>query len=252
MHVWLKAHKDQEIWEGTTLQTVARAVSGVARYSDWLSQMSTTGHWLDTAAMLGLAAAFGVDVAIFLDGQSSPCIVGASLVNLGSDLMIPIALANDRHFWAMRPLAGDDDVVQFVDKGGLVSCSSSELPRKLPGDHQGKSKDGDEPEPEFDLRLGASVQDFTHRITVEMSLCEALVAWDPFQVPSPALLQSLQHLADARCHAAVQAPRDSDVIFGRQMALVQMQEEREGAEVLRAKCLYAPKLLEQQVDEAFC
>lgn len=224
---WLKDHSQLEVWEGTTLAQIAMAVSGVARFSDWLTKMGCSGHWLDTAAMFGLASAFDADVAIFIEGQE-PCLLGASLANIATDLLIPVALANDRHFWATKILSDEDDVVQFVDKGDFVRLPHEATPRK---GSVGASED-------FGRHDDRHYPDIEGRISAELSLCEAMLAWNPFAAPSPAVMVALQRLSAAMVGNAGPEMAAAAGTMGRQMALAQLQLENAAAEVMEPRLTY--------------
>ena len=74
--------------------------------------MFMDGEWADTVLVLGMACAFGVDVVIFQVGMD-PALIGVCLLegtgpdkaSMGpSPRVVPMALANDRHWWGLRSL----------------------------------------------------------------------------------------------------------------------------------------------------
>lgn len=238
MVAWLKDHGQDEIWPGTTVQHMARAVSGVARYNDWLCLMSSAGHWVDTAALLGLAAAFGCDVCVIQPGQD-PAILGSSLFGTNADFMVPMALANDRHFWAACEIA-DEPPVSYVDKGDFVRCSAAEEPRR-----KGIQPEFDDDDNFVEPATGWS----ENRAAAEMSLCEALLSWDPFSIPNAAVTAAVVNLAAVNGSGDDRTPKYREAL-GRQMALIQLQQELIAVEAMDKRLLY--RRAEKRLQAALC
>ena len=230
MVAFLRKNAAVEIWEGVCLRDIALAAqSNARRYQDWLCQLSEAGTWLDTAAMLGLAASFNVDVVI-LQADQGPCIVGASLLNLASDMMVPVLLVNDYHFWAVAQENADDHDVSkasHIDKGDRIHIPTA-VRRKLPK----ASKDADDPDDD-NLEDGSgpgpglSSTASSARVDADLSLCEALIAWDPFCVPSETVLAALGRLSATAGGNHVTSWEECQ---GRQMAIAQLQLENSGIE----------------------
>ena len=108
---WLREHRAAMLQSGYTTEAFCFAVSGlIFEYYD--GRMFMDGEWADTALLLGMACAFGVDVVIFQVGMD-PALIGISMLSdtgpatasmRSGSRLVPLALVNDRHFWGLRPL----------------------------------------------------------------------------------------------------------------------------------------------------
>jgi hypothetical protein len=215
---WLQQNHRQQVWEGTTVLSLIEAVAAPESLRSYLVAMQKPGTWLDTAALHGLACSLEVDVIIF-QPVGEPAFIGASLMGNEARLMVPVALENDRHFWALVP--GERPVLApFVDKGDPLArclqsmCSSGQVPSK--GD-----EDEADPMPPKIQTLG------DNEVEAEMSLCQVLVRWDPFASPSPELLSALRALS---CAMKEPSRLDYDTTEGRSRALQTLRLEGEGRE----------------------
>ena len=108
---WLREHRSAMLQSGYTTEAFCYAVSGLT-FERWDRKMFMDGEWADTALVLGMACAFGVDVVIFQVGMD-PALIGVSLLeetgpdkaSMGPSMrVVPMALANDRHWWGLRSL----------------------------------------------------------------------------------------------------------------------------------------------------
>ena len=100
--VWLHANANAKLWEGMTVAQLVRYVSGES-ISEYQVRMRGDGEWVDTVFLHALACVYGVTVLVFQDG-CDPAILGPHLhtdLDQECDVMVPVALVNDYHFWAV-------------------------------------------------------------------------------------------------------------------------------------------------------
>ena len=93
--------KDQQIWEGMDLNTLALAMS--SRSEDFGSdcrRMQVPGAWIDATALHVLACSFKVDVLVWQSDQE-PAILGHSGLPGAKEPLgrFCIAMVNDLHYW---------------------------------------------------------------------------------------------------------------------------------------------------------
>ena len=72
-------------------------------FPSYLQRMQRNGDWVYTAFMHALACACGVTVLVFQHGVGA-AIIGPHLIEWDygdSDLVVPVALVSDYHFWAV-------------------------------------------------------------------------------------------------------------------------------------------------------
>jgi hypothetical protein len=128
---WLREHRTTMLESGYTTEAFCYAVSGQP-WESYDRKMFMDGEWADTALILGMACAFGVDVVIFQVGMD-PALLGISLLEgagpdqasmCPSSRLVPMALVNDRHFWGLRSLQ-DSELLP----GPGISTTSSALHR---------------------------------------------------------------------------------------------------------------------------
>ena len=99
---WLGQHPGAKLCEGMTVSGLTRAVTG-EDFPSYVQRMQRNGEWVDAAFMHALACAVWVTVLVFQDGVG-PAILGPHLMdadNGDSELVVPMALANDYHVWAV-------------------------------------------------------------------------------------------------------------------------------------------------------
>jgi hypothetical protein len=150
----------EELWDGFSLGDLIRVVSN-ATLPAYLEKMKHKGCWVDTPFLHALACAFDVDVVVMQ--PSGVALVGASLREGKESLaVVPVALANDFHFWALVP-DSDADVshsgqhsLPEDDEDTVVECVSGGL---LPAD----------------------------RVTSELNLVQRLQYWNPWECPTEEL-----------------------------------------------------------------
>ena len=111
---WLRDRRQAQLQSGYTAEAFCFSVSGLT-YESYLCRMAMDAEWADTVLILGMACAFGVDAVIFQVGMD-PVLIGISLMDdkpdqasiCASSRLVPMALANDRHFWGIRTLEDSD------------------------------------------------------------------------------------------------------------------------------------------------
>jgi len=123
---WLQAHEAEEMWDGFNVGDLVRAMSGESSCNNYLDRMRKPGQWVDTAFLHALACQCGVDVVIFQSGTDTT-LLGKSLTGQQCDVLVPIALSNDLHFWALEQDCSDDHVTH-VDKGEFIGQAAAEQP----------------------------------------------------------------------------------------------------------------------------
>ena len=101
---WLEANATEVIWPGMTVAKLCTTVSGLP-FREYMAKMQGNGEWVDTAFLNALGRAHGVNVMIFQE-HSDEALVGEDMMESTSDesepaIMVPIALANDHHFWGV-------------------------------------------------------------------------------------------------------------------------------------------------------
>ena len=98
----LHANARAKLCEVMTVSQLVRHVSGESM-STYLERMRQNGEWVDTVFLHALACVYGVTVLVFQHG-CDPAILGAHLhedLEQDCDVMVPVALVNDYHFWAV-------------------------------------------------------------------------------------------------------------------------------------------------------
>ena len=103
---WIKENQKTNLWDGVTLEAFVRAsmTDEVKTFSDYLDKMATQDYWIDGAVLHALGNIFKVDIVI-MESQSNTSFVGYSLGDkspASSVPLVPVALANDRHFWGLQ------------------------------------------------------------------------------------------------------------------------------------------------------
>ena len=113
-----------------TVSGLTHAVTG-EDFPSYVQRMQRNGEWVDTAFMHALACAFGVTVLVFQDGVD-PAIIGPHLIDGDDgdcDLVVPVALVNDYHFWAVvkSTFPREASAPWVRDKGELVAFQTKGL-----------------------------------------------------------------------------------------------------------------------------
>lgn len=178
---WIDQHKLSELWDEFTVSDLIRATCPDRTVQAYLSRMRKPGQWADTAFIHALACAFGVDVAVF-QPQADVTLLGSSLMGNDTDTCVSMCLQNDFHFWAMLP--ADRDVIAWVNKGDPCRPATSESRSTM-----GTGDEDQAPEPSLAL--------CEDRVQAELSLCSVLCKWDPWTLPSPAVIDAMQVLSMA-------------------------------------------------------
>ena len=107
-----------------TVSGLTHVVTG-EDFPSYVQRMQRNGESVDTAFMHALACAVGVTVLVFQDGVD-PAIIGPHLIdgdNGDCDLVVPVALVNDYHFWVVvkSTFPGEASAPWGRDKGKLVA-----------------------------------------------------------------------------------------------------------------------------------
>ena len=220
---WLAQHAQTNLREGMTVSGLTHAVTG-EDFPSYVQRMQRNGEWVDTASTHALACAFGVTVLVFQEGVD-PAIIGPHLIdgdNGDCDLVVPVALVNDYHFWAVvkSTFPREASAPWVRDKGELVAFQTkglhpglgSEVPKvAAPGvfSHQAhgprlhmEQEDGDEEHrPDCIPQQVRSPEE----IDAELHFCVALSRWCPWSTPTDETVQAIQGLArfEAGCTDAL-------------------------------------------------
>ena len=157
----------------------------------------------------------GVDPAILgphvIDGDDGHC-----------DLVVPVALVNDYHFWAVikSTFPGEASAPWVRDKGELVAFQAKGVHPGLGLDPGAAAAPGASPHKARGLRphMGQEDSDEEHRpehilqqvrspeaIDAELHFCVALSRWCPWSAPTDETVQAIQGLArvEAGCTCKV-------------------------------------------------
>jgi hypothetical protein len=236
---WIRKNAHKELWEGTTIADMIRATTSQS-LEMYLANMSKMGTWVDTAFLHGLACSCHVDIIIFQEDMD-PTLVGSSLAGGAVEALVPIALVNSFHFWAMEPAQCEMVMVSKGDSflAGTVlpqqqggTAASSARPRKSGG---AVLPQGDDEENEDTFQEGLPSRDEV-QIDSELSLCNVLIQWSPFETPQPKLLDAMSQLGAVRQHLPIAAKKEvpADVALARQNAIRQLALESEALQVPQA------------------
>lgn len=210
---WIKEHHKQALWADFSIGDLVRATSPDRTVEAYIARMRKPQQWADTGFIHALACAFGVDLLVFQAG-SDVTLLGSSLMGHDVTVAVPVCLQNDLHFWSLKP--EDDAKLAWVDKGDGLSPP---VPQACHSMSQADQDDHDvEP---ADVALMAE-----NALDAELSLCAALCKWDPWSVPSDAVMEALTKLASTRDQCSVPLPR---LAAARQLVLEEMSEEAAGS-----------------------
>ena len=98
----LHDNTNTKLWDGMTVAQLVCHVSG-ENISTYRERMRSNGEWVDIVFLHALACVYGVTVLVFQAG-CDPAILGPHLhedLDQECDVMVPVALVNDYHFWAV-------------------------------------------------------------------------------------------------------------------------------------------------------
>ncbi len=129
--------------------------------------------------------------------------------------LIPVALDNDRHFWALTPAPWvDHDTAPWVDKDDPLGPWVARLQSGRDDDHD---DDHDPPSALSDNLVAA-----------ELLLTQALLKWEPFKTPSPEVVAAMQEVARATRQEASPRQGSYESMDGRMRAIQTLRLEEEG------------------------
>ena len=164
---------------------ISNMSSDIRNFGDYIAKMYQTTFWIDASFLHALGRIFKVDVMLFQAG-SDVAFVGE---NLGQHEparcvpMIPLALANDRHYWGVvMSQSVSNFEVDHVPKGGDLTVDGSD-------------EEHDTQNSLIELVVPKMMPD-TH-VQQELDLCLALRDWDPFSEPHDDLLKCLSSISAA-------------------------------------------------------
>ncbi len=188
---WLRKNVATELWEGMSVRGLCRVVSGKS-FEAYIASMQKGGTWADTTLIHAMGCSFGVDVCIFQPDQE-PTLLGTSLHNGGPDgpLLVPVALANDLHFWGVLEEKVEDEL-EFIDKGDPWPLQAPAKRKREPGSCS--DDEGEDPKAFMDHPWqGENDQALSpEQVEKELALCHALGRWDPWESPTDELLHAMQ------------------------------------------------------------
>lgn len=209
---WLNDNLKLELWENFTHADLANAVSG-DQMAAYLRKIKSNGHWADTCFLHALGCACDADVLMF-QADAEPTIVGPSLIGKNADFVVPVALQNEFHFWAMCQEGQPD--LEFVDKGDGIRPS---LVKSEPVRAMAASAPEGESDP---IAFNPLVEIHEAQIKAEIGFCEVLSKWNPFDEPSPELIAAMQTTATGT-HNRPEGV--TQLVLRRQAAISQLAEE---------------------------
>ena len=226
---WLRAHSKDTVWGEWTVERFCQYISGHTSHDDYCDAMATDHEWIDTGFMHAIACAFRVDVLIFQIGMD-PVFVGTSFHQSGVPLaLVPVGLVNDRHFWGV---GRDDQPCPFSDKGDPYFDNRQFESGMGPGCRPCLQDEEDC----LDESVACPMEDEPTRspeeVCKELSLCSALVQWNPWQYPTQDLVDAMQ--------PCVQSPqgRARDAVVTRRAVLMELALESAAAEGVDRKYTY--------------
>ena len=201
---WLHANTNAKLWEGMTIARLVNHVSG-ENISAYRARMRANGEWVDTVFLHALACVYGVTVLVFQDG-CDPAILGPHLhedLDQECDVMVPVALVNDYHFWAVvgSRLPGLGSTPRSPDKGEHLPFQSD---GSIAGEYSSAEMEEDDEDQEHHPSWSPppGLRSSTE-IDKELQFCKVLSKWCPWSEPSAETVQVIQTM--------VQDSHDSDV-----------------------------------------
>jgi len=174
---WALQNRTLTFWGGASFQEVAELVSH-QNFDRWIGRLRLTDAWGDVAFLQALVCSVGTDVLLIDNGSEPAKLLGLSLMTGDHDskCLVPVAMHKHNHFWALVP---------------LESCHMEQVALSVTPGHQtlDLDEDYDTVEPK-ELVLGGREQ--------ELQLCESLLNWCPFELPTQHLIECLQLLGFAQ------------------------------------------------------
>ena len=197
---WLHENATAKLWENMTVSQLVRHVSG-EDLATYRARMKVNGEWADTVFMHALACAYGVTVLVFQE-QCDPAILGPHLhedLEQDCDVVVPVALVNDYHFWAVveSRLPGLGCTLAR-DKGEFLAFQSDAAAREYSLAEM--EEDGQEHHPSWAPPPSARSKE---EIDKELQFCAILSTWCPWSEPTAQTVHAIQCMA--------QDSHDSDV-----------------------------------------
>ena len=164
-------------------------------FAEHVARIRCDKEWIDASVVHALGCVFSLDVFVWQLGMD-PAVVGISAMvgshqrSLGS---ISVAMVNDLHFWGVvaqdaAPLHAAVAPPEDFDNGDFIGqpCQAEGLRHKSAHDEDGAL-----------VRAHAcwgnrSNEMSTQEIDKELALCSALTQWNPWALPSAAMLSAMQ------------------------------------------------------------
>ena len=169
---WASKNKTMTFWGGVTFQEVVELVSH-QNFDKWVGRLRLTDAWGDVAFLQALACSVGVDV-LLIEASGHARLVGLSLMagDHDSKSLVPVAMHDHHHFWSLAP---------------FESCPMEQVALTLEPGKQAEEwdLDFDSMQPK-ELAIAGREQ--------ELQLCESLLNWQPFDLPTQHLIECLQFL----------------------------------------------------------
>lgn len=227
---WIKQNLRSEIWPGFCLADLIRTTSTAGTVERYLESMSRTGCWADTTFMHALASSCNVDVIVFQDTME-PALLGSSLGGNEALCVIPIALVNNFHYWAMEIAV--EAAMEVRDKGdpclaGTVLPQPTACKKQYPSPSK-RAHDERSPhkvaQDEGDYMELLPCSDESH-VDAELTLCNLLLQWSPFASPTAEVVAAMDRLGALRKDMPTTRPV-AEAALARQCAIKQLACECE-------------------------
>ena len=96
-------HSQTKLWEDMLVSLRLMLRQAKTAQATYAQRMQRNREWVDTAFVHALACAVGVTILVFQEGVD-PTIIGTHLIDVDDgdcDLVVPVALANEYHFWVV-------------------------------------------------------------------------------------------------------------------------------------------------------
>ena len=170
---WASKNKLSTLWGGCSFQDIVEAVSH-QHFDQWVGRLKLTDAWADVAFLHALACSVGADVLLVEAGAEPAKLLGLSLMagDHDSSALVPLAMHDHYHFWPLVP---------------AQSCPTEQVCLTLSPGSENLDWDVDyDTLAPSEFAVGGREQ--------ELQLCEALVNWSPFELPTQSLIECLQSL----------------------------------------------------------
>ena len=211
---WLHANASAKLWEGMTVSQLVRIVSGESM-ATYRARMRGNGEWADAVFMHALACAYGVTVLVFRE-KCDPAILGPHLhedLDQDCDVVVPVALVNDYHFWAVVEsrlpglgctLARDKGELFAFQSDGRETARAREysLANARAREYSLAEVEEDDQEHHPSWAPPPSARSAAE-IDKELQFCAVLSTWCPWSEPTAETLHVIQWMA--------QDSHDSDI-----------------------------------------